>query len=46
MTSPFANREVKRRDGVAAKNDLEVKLVKESVKEIAVTSNMDEFNLI
>ena len=45
MRSPVANRKVTRRDGVAEKNELEPKLLKESLACITKSHNMAEFNL-
>ena len=45
MRSPVANRKVMRRDGVAEKNQLEPKLLKESLAAITKSHNMAEFNL-
>ena len=45
MRSPVANRKNMRRDGVAEKNELEAKLLKETLSTITKSHNMVEFNL-
>ena len=46
LKSPRVNRKFDRRQGVAEKNDTERKLVKECVKVLARTNNLDEINLL
>ena len=46
IKSPMANRKLDRREGVAEKNNTERKLVKESVKVMARTTNLNDFNLL
>ena len=45
MRSPVANRKCMRRDGVAETNEIEPKLVKETVLTLTKSHNMVEFNL-
>ena len=46
IRSPRVDRIVQRREGVAAKNEIEGKLVKESVKALSRTTSLNvEFNL-
>ena len=46
MKSSIIDRNVQRRKGVAAQNDMEKKLVKETVEVLVKTENMKEYNLI
>ena len=46
IKSPMANRKWDRRQGVAEKNDTERKLVKECVKVMTRTTNLNDFNLL
>ena len=46
IKSPLTNRKFERREGVAEKNDTERKLVKESVKVMARTTYLNDYNLL
>ena len=46
MKSSILDRNVERRKGIAAQNDTEKKLVKETVEVMVKTQNMKEYNLI
>ena len=44
--SPIINRKFDRREGVSEKNNVERKLVKEAIKVVARSTNMDDLNLL